>query len=556
MNTRLSSLWRKNKYVSAVLLFLMLHPEDNVGISIREIARAINEDRNKVRRALVWLESNGFIESRKDGKSFTYKVRAEKKEISIETSKKPEKEKKKGIDTFFKAIKVSNGNNQDDGSDTISDPVSDIVSGETVDDISNVLEDIGDSELGDCSEVDSHIVSDIVSPNRGGHTVSEDVSGSVSNVVSGETDGDESKLLRCMACRESENCSEVGSGSVSNIVSKPQENSENTDKLREAVSHTVSNVVSGETAGDIVNSLEIDDISKCEDCSEVVLHSVSGGNNGEIATQEKQKEQKEKKKVIQRKKEKQEKEKEINLDSIDLDVSVISEEENDTLSDTEKKVIAMDVATEIYEYYMSKLRAGKRQDSIDKIHRLLLGTHYSDKKRVYTPKEIYTIIDNYAKVATGGRDAMYPPDKMFGRDAHFKLFVEGSVGMDTKQQEIETQMKAMDDAAEIFHYYTTHVRRSGSSGYSKQEAIHRIQNILLGRSELSRHYSKEEIHKAIEKYKYDKRSSEEKYRAAPQNFFGGNKFYIRDYLENEAVEIPKAKVDSKPKDDDFVELKF
>jgi hypothetical protein len=65
---------------------------------------------------------------------------------------------------------------------------------------------------------------------------------------------------------------------------------------------------------------------------------------------------------------------------------------------------------------------------------------------------------------------------------------------------------------------------------------------------MPRAYSSYEIRRAIEDYMYDKKGVEMKYKATPSNFFGGEKFYIKHYL-NPQQETPAAPISPLPTHD-------
>ncbi len=206
--------------------------------------------------------------------------------------------------------------------------------------------------------------------------------------------------------------------------------------------------------------------------------------------------------------------------------------------DTQTKIETLEVATEIYDYYRDNIRGGKRRDTIDRIQRLLLGTHFADERRVYTADELYGIIDNYLKLYDGSRDSMYTPERMFGRDAFFKMYLPGAIGAEEGLAALEVEHKAKEQAVELYNYYTSYIRKNGTTTYAKTQAIARIQDIILGRApKLDRAYSADEIRKATDNYRFEKSNTEEKYRATANNFFGGEKFYIKDFLNKEQPSV-------------------
>lgn len=208
--------------------------------------------------------------------------------------------------------------------------------------------------------------------------------------------------------------------------------------------------------------------------------------------------------------------------------------------DTQTKIETLEIATEIYDYYRDNVRGGKRKDTIDRIQRLLLGTHFADEKRVYTADELYGIIDNYLKLYDGSRDSMYTPERMFGRDAFFKMYLPGAIGAEEGLAALEVEHKAKEQAVELYNYYTSYIRKNGTTTYSKTQAIARIQDIILGRApKLERSYSADEIRRATDNYRFEKSNIEEKYRATANNFFGGEKFYIKDFLIKAEDSKPK-----------------
>jgi hypothetical protein len=171
------------------------------------------------------------------------------------------------------------------------------------------------------------------------------------------------------------------------------------------------------------------------------------------------------------------------------------------------------------------------------------------------------MIDNYAAYVDGGKDSMYPPEKLFGRDGKYRAFAPGNKTMKIHQEEIAKQIEARKEAVDIYRHYAENVRKNGKGSYGKTEAISRIEDILLGKTGiLPRPYTRYEICRAVEDYAYDKRSTEEKYRAVAQNFFGGEKFYGREYLdpmhgEDVAQDAPR-QVDKNSADDGIVRIKI